>query len=448
MSLIKRFEQYLRNVCHVSPSDSILVALSGGPDSMCLLHLLHTLRQPIAIVHCNFQLRGTESDEDEAFVSQLAEKWSLPLFVKKFDTLAYAHNHGKTIQEAARELRYSYFENIREVHGYHYVATAHHADDSIETFFVNLVRGTGLKGLTGIKPVNGKIIRPLLFAFRSEIEQYCTEYNIHFRTDSSNLTDKYLRNQLRHHIIPAFERLNPAFRITMLRNMANIQQAAKIYQHYIDHEIKKLPQQLPEDIMAISIEKIKQQPSPTLALLELLQPLGFSPDTCAEIYRTLESESGKEFFSTTHRIIKDREFLLIEPLEKNDIPNLFYIESYTQQITSPIRLTFKIFESSTYKIKNDRCIAAVDADKIVFPLLLRKWLKGDYFIPLGMKHFKKLSDFFIDLKLSRIQKEKVWILANGEEIVWIVGLRIDERYKVTPQTKHILEIRWESIAEA
>ncbi|MGC8802806.1 MAG: tRNA lysidine(34) synthetase TilS [Bacteroidales bacterium] len=443
MSLIKRFEQYLRNVCHVSPTDNILVAVSGGPDSMCLLHLLHTLRQPIAIVHCNFQLRGSESDEDEAFVSQLAEQESIPIFVKKFDTLAYAQKHGLTIQEAARELRYSYFENIRQLHGFIYIATAHQADDSIETFFVNLIRGTGLKGLTGIKPIHGKIIRPLLFAFRNEIEQYCAENNISFRTDSSNLTDKYLRNQIRHHVIPALERLNPAFRNTMLRNIANIQQATKIYQHYIDHEIKKLPQHLPDGVMAIAIEKIKKQPSPPLALLELLLPLRFTPDTCADIFRVLEAEPGKEFFSPTHRLIKDREFLLIETLENKDIPQLYYIESYTQQLTSPIRLSFQMFESSTYRIKSEKHIAALDADKLVFPLLLRRWNKGDYFIPLGMKHFKKISDFFIDLKLSRIQKERIWILANGEEIVWVIGLRIDERYKISSNTKHILEIRWE-----
>ncbi|HOK52557.1 MAG TPA: tRNA lysidine(34) synthetase TilS [Bacteroidales bacterium] len=441
MSLLQRFEHYLRKECSVDPAETILIAVSGGADSMCLLHLLHTLRQPVAAVHCNFQLRGKESDEDEAFVKQHTHALSIPLHVKKFDTLAYARSQGITIQEAARKLRYDYFEHIRQLHHYQCIATAHHADDSIETFFINLLRGTGLKGITGIKPRQGLLIRPLLFAFRHEIEQYCTENNIEFRTDSSNLSDKYLRNQLRHHIIPAFERINPAFRQIMLRNLDNFKQAEKIYQHYITHEINKIPQRLPDNTWSFPIHDIKQQPSPTLALHELLQPFNFSPDTIYDIVRALDRESGKEFFSPTHRLIKDRDLLLVEPIESEESAQVFYIEPNTQEITFPIKLTFQWFNAADYKIKADRNIAALDADKIEFPLMLRHWQKGDYFIPLGMKNFKKLSDFFIDLKLSRLQKERTWLLTNGDEIVWIVGIRIDERYKITPQTKHVIEIR-------
>jgi len=441
MNFQQRFEQYLSKECHVSPSDRILVTVSGGSDSMCLLHLLLQLRMDIAIVHCNFQLRGHESDEDENFVRQQAEKFSIPCFVKRFNTSEYAQTTGVSIQETARELRYAYFEHIRQTHRYHWVATAHHADDSIETFFINLIRGTGLKGITGIKPVNESVIRPLLFAFREEIEQYCNENQIPFRTDSSNLSDKYLRNYLRHHIIPALEQLNPAFRSTMLRNMANFQQAAKIYQHYVRHELHQMAQYQPDGMITFSINKITQQPSPALALLELLQPFGFSPDTCNEILRTLEGETGKEFFSTTHRLVRDRNQLVIAPLAEDQNVK-FYIEKNSKTVTLPIQLNLMEYNASDYTIKDNPNIAALDADKITFPLLLRHWQKGDYFVPLGMKNFKKLSDFFIDLKLSRIQKDRAWILANGQDIVWIVGLRIDDRYKITPQTKNILEIEW------
>ena len=442
MNFLQRFEQYLSKECRVSSSDRVLIAVSGGSDSMCLLHLLIQLRMDIAIVHCNFQLRGHESDEDENFVRQQAEKYSIPCFVKKFNTSEYAQITGVSIQEAARELRYAYFEQIRQTHRYQWVATAHHADDSIETFFINLIRGTGLKGITGIKPINQTLIRPLLFAFRNEIEQYCNENQIPFRTDSSNFSDKYLRNYLRHHIIPAFEQLNPAFRSTMLRNMANFQQAAKIYQHYVSHELNPIAQYQPDGLITLSIKKITEQPSPSLALLELLQPFGFSPDTCNEIFRTLEGETGKEFFSTTHRLVRDRDQLVIA--KKTDDPNVkFYIEKDVKTVTQPIHLNLMEYNASDYTIKDNPNIAALDADKIAFPLLLRHWQKGDYFIPLGMKNFKKLSDFFIDLKLSRIHKDRLWILANGQDIVWIVGLRIDDRYKLTPKTKRVLEIHWE-----
>lgn len=441
MNFQQRFEQYLSKECHVSASDRILVAVSGGSDSMCLLHLLHKVNKNIAIVHCNFQLRGAESDEDETFVKQQAEKFSIPCYVKRFNTSDYAHTTSQSIQEAARELRYNFFEHIRRLYQYQFVATAHHADDSIETFFINLIRGTGLKGITGIKSVKETIIRPLMFAFRKEIEQYCNENKIPFRTDSSNLSDKYLRNHIRHHIIPALEQLNTTFRQTMLQNIAHFQQAAKIYQHYVNHELNQIAQYQSDGLITLSIKKITEQPSPTLALLELLQPYGFSPDTCNEIFRTLEGESGKEFFSDSHRLIKDRISLVIAP--RTDDQNVkFYIEKDTRTITHPIQLSFREFEASDYTIKDNANIAALDADKIAFPLLLRHWQKGDYFIPLGMKNFKKLSDFFIDLKLSRIQKERVWILANGQDIVWVVGLRIDDRYKITHQTKRILEIQW------
>ncbi|MCX7987149.1 MAG: tRNA lysidine(34) synthetase TilS, partial [Bacteroidales bacterium] len=422
MNFFRRFEQFLQKECQIKPTDQILIAVSGGVDSMCLLHLLHQTQSQIAVVHCNFQLRGNESDDDEKFVEEYCKKLSIPFYSKRFETIQYANLKGITLQEAARDLRYSYFENLRQIIHFQYIATAHHADDSIETFFINLIRGTGIKGITGIKPRNNRIIRPLLFAYRYEIEKYCFEHHIAYRTDSSNSTDKYLRNQIRHHILPALEKLNSSFRKTMSQNIVNFQQAEQIYQFYINRVSKELIEEWPGKLMAIRIDAIKQQPSPALMLYELLRPYGFNSDTCTDIFLSLENEPGKEFFSKTHRLIRDREFLIIE--EKEDLTvSTYYIDAETTETEKPIKLIFRRFIASQYTIPKHPHVAALDADKIQFPLLLRRWQKGDYFVPLGMKYYKKLSDFFVDNKLSRIQKERTWILANGEDIVWIIGYR-------------------------
>jgi tRNA(Ile)-lysidine synthase len=442
MKLTKRFEQYLRQTCGVETDDRLLVAVSGGIDSVCLLFLLKEIQNDIAIIHCNFQLRGEESDEDEQFVSELGQKLTVPVFSKRFKTKVYAETHNLSIQEAAREIRYKYFENIRKANNFKYVAVAHNADDNIETFFINLIRGTGIKGITGIKPVNGNLVRPLLFAFRSEIEEYRQEKGISYRMDSSNLTDKYLRNQIRHHVIPLLMQINPSFKSTMIQNLSNFQNAEALYSHYI-HLAKKDILSYSNYAALINIEKLLQYVSPKTLLFEILWPFGFTVDTIDNIFDSLKGISGKEFIGGEYKAVKDRKFMIVEKIAEEPTNNIYYIDKSTTSIENPLRLTIQHIKNENYKIKNDKNIAALDEDKLHYPLIIRRWNAGDYFQPLGMDNFKKVSDFFIDSKVPRTQKEKLWILGDGENIVWVIGMRLDNRYKITPETKNILEIRCE-----
>ncbi len=445
MNLIDFFENYLRRVCMVKKEDPILIAVSGGIDSVCLLHLLYQVQNNIAVAHCNFQLRSDESEEDEKFVKFLAEKLSIPYYSKKFKTIEYAQLYGISVQEAARELRYNFFENVSNLFNYKYIAIGHNADDNIETFFINLFRGCGIRGISGIKPINGKIIRPLLFVSREEIQNYVIKHNLDYREDSSNRSDKYLRNRIRHHLLPLMDKINASFRKTMQENILHFQQVETFYQHYIDKIKKEVIINQSQETITFSIEKIKQNIVPELLIYEIFFPLGFSSDTCKDIFHALDGESGKKFYSQSYVLIKDREFLhLKEKSFLNSTDVIYYINENTSSLAKPIHLVFRCYNANDYNILKKNNIAAIDADKLNFPLIIRKWQKGDYFMPLGMKNFKKLSDYFIDNKLSIFDKENVWILANGEEIVWVIGYRIDERYKITSQTQHVMEIVWEA----
>jgi len=439
MDLLSRFHKYLEEACHTSPNEKIIVAVSGGADSMCMLHLFIKSNIDIAIAHCNFQLRGEESDNEENFVKQVAEKYSIPVFIKKFKTTEYASLQKITIQEAARELRYRWFDNLSKIHSYDKIAIAHNADDSIETFFINILRGTGIQGLCGIKPENGNVIRPLLFAFRDEIEQYCKVQNIDYCTDSSNLTDKYLRNNIRHNIIPLFEKIKPDFRNIMLKNIDYLSQTFNIYENAIKDISKKILQSN-DDYDTIDINTLLILPSSKTILFEILKKYGFSSNTCNEIYNCIFAESGKQFYSDTHRLIKDRTNFIISK-NSQESEQKYYISDITTVISEPLNLTFSIKDNANYEIPRVPNIAALDYEKLQFPLIIRKWQNGDYFQPLGMKYFKKLSDFFVDKKFSLIEKERTWILTSGSDIVWVINHRIDERFKITETTGKILEIK-------
>ncbi|MCB2221244.1 MAG: tRNA lysidine(34) synthetase TilS [Bacteroidetes bacterium] len=417
---------------------TILLSVSGGMDSMVMTHLFILKEIPIAIAHCNFKLRGAESEENEAFVAKFAEENRIPYFIKSFDTKAYAKKHRISIQMAARELRVNWLEKLMEEHQFDSYATAHHLDDQIETFFINLFRGTGLTGIHGILPRQGKLIHPMLFAYRSELEDFAQQNNIPYSMDSSNLKTDYDRNKIRHDLIPMLVKMKPEIKKILTGNIENFRVAEAVYEQYIQ-KIKNQLVQTKADLWMIRIDKLMLLPNPTVYLFELIREFNFNFSQAKSIINSTGSVSGKQFYSLTHRLSMDREFLLVQSI-KSPARVEFSIEKEEEVIHRPFIMELtKQTRSTSYTIPNDPNIAALDATQLKFPLIIRHWKEGDFFYPLGMKHKKLLSDFFIDQKLSIPQKENTWILESEGKIAWIVGHRIDERFKISKQTKQIIE---------
>lgn len=403
---------------------------------MVLFRLLHESGFNTGIAHCNFGLRGKESDEDQKFVSQVAEKFSVPFFTEYFNTSEYAGARKISIQMAARELRYEWLEQIRNDFEYQYIAIAHNLNDNVETLLINLSRGTGIKGLAGIPVKSGNSVRPLLFAKREEITEYARNNHIEFREDSSNASDKYRRNFIRHQIVPLFNELNPSFIESAGQLINNLCLVKKIYLSEITRLEKESTQILPNETR-INIGVLKNNPYAGLFLHEYLVVIGFSQGTINQIQQSFESESGKTFYSPTHRVLKDRDYLILTP-RGSDIAMKYYIDEDMVEIFQPLNIQFDILDNEKdFSIPKDTIIACLDFQLLHFPLILRKWQAGDYFQPFGMDGLKKLSDFFIDKKLSLVEKENTWILASGNKIVWVVGHRIDDRFKVTTGTTKI-----------
>jgi tRNA(Ile)-lysidine synthase len=322
--------------------------------------------------------------------------------------------------------------------GYDCIATAHHQDDLIETFFLNLSRKTGIKGLSGIKEKSGKIIRPLLFATRQNIEKYAADFFVDFREDATNSEVVFQRNFIRHKILPLFNQLNPSFSNNMLASISNLRDAEKVYDTYLEKEIACVTKKT-EDGLMIQIEKLRESSFPQLILLEVLKDFGFNPSVIEEVYQALDSDSGKQFYSASYRVVKDRENLFVLPKsEKKE--QVFYIEKDDMELFEPFDLTIEKLNIEVVKIVKDSKVALLDLDEIEFPLLIRKWRQGDYFQPLGMTGFKKLSDFFIDQKIPVHEKENTWLLCSGQKIIWIMGHRIDNRFKVSESTRRVLKI--------
>ena len=437
---LSRFRYNLTSKCGVSDSDLIIVAMSGGADSVTLAHLLQKTRYNIIIAHCNFNLRGNDSLNDQKFVENYCLRNKLTLEIKHFNTLKYSRKNGISIEMAARELRYNWFYDLIIKYNAQWVATGHHANDNIETFFINLSRGTGLKGLSGMEPVNDKIIRPLLYSTKNEILEYCSNNALDYVTDVSNDDTAIKRNKIRKNLIPLFEELNPSFLFTMIDNLQRLSEVEMLMEKVIDEELQKIITIEDEHIL-VPIRLIKNHPAKSILLHELLRNKGFNTHQIPDIIRSLDRIPGKQFNSEDYRLIIDRYNLIIHPL-KNDPDKTVYINSETDVINNPIHLTFEVFATPNdfHFSKSAACIH-VDADAIEYPLTLRHWQQGDSFRPLGMKQFKKVSDFFIDEKLNLLEKEETWILTSGDNIIWIVGQRIDDRFKVTEKTKQVLEIK-------
>ncbi|HKL09068.1 MAG TPA: tRNA lysidine(34) synthetase TilS [Bacteroidales bacterium] len=437
--MIDDFKRYIaiNNLC--IKDDKLLLGVSGGIDSIVMMHLFRMSGYNIALAHCNFQLRDEESDKDEAFVTHLAENYQLPIHTIRFNTPEIAEKEGISIQMAARDLRYEWFEELRQQHHYDYIAIAHNNNDLVETFLINLVRGTGIKGLTGIKEKSGAIIRPLLFASRKMIDDYCRTNNFEYREDSSNKTTKYSRNLIRHEIIPAFESINPSFIDTMTQNINTLKNTEKIYYHTLQKTLTEIADEQDKKTY-FAIDKIEKLEPVETYMFEFLNPYGFSISQINDIIASLDGISGKQFFSPTHRLIKDRDNLILEEISLVQ-SKPFFIEETTGQIEYPIPLILdKSDKTEEFQINTQKNIAQLDYDKLEFPLTLRKWNKGDYFMPLGMQNLKKVSDFFIDQKVPIPEKEKVWIIESGNKIAWIAGMRIDERFKITENTTHIFQL--------
>lgn len=415
----------------------LLLATSGGLDSMVMVDLLHKLSFEIAMAHCNFQLRGLESFGDQNFVQKYADSNDIKLFLTQFDTEAFANDYKISTQVAARELRYSWFYELLETEHYDYILTAHHADDTVETFLINLVRGTGIDGLTGIPPQNGKVIRPFLIFSRSEIEQYAKDNAIEWREDSSNASDKYLRNKIRHHLVPIFKELNPEFLVAFQKTQNFLQESKAM----VDDASFLVYQQVAkekESEVHFDVNQLKKLPNYKSYLYHWFTGFGFS--AWQDIYDLVDAQSGKQVFSNEFRLLKNRNFLILSPLPSDDENQDFFISKNQNQVKVPLNLSFsKVSDISN--VSNETIF--VDEDLLRYPLVLRRWQEGDFFQPFGMNgKSKKVSKFFKDEKLSLIEKEKTWLLCSDNEIVWIVGIRQDERFRITSTTKNILKIHW------
>jgi tRNA(Ile)-lysidine synthase len=408
---------------------------------MVMTHLFYRCKLKFSIAHINFQLRDQDSPDDEAFVAHHSEMLSIRYHSIKVNTRQHAVERGISIQMAAREIRYSWLEKIRKEHGYHFIATAHHSDDSVETVLLNIFRGTGLAGLAGIQAKNGKVIRPLLPFTKKEIEEFARENSLPYRVDKSNLEMDYGRNKIRLAIIPAIEQFYPEIKQTLYDNIMHWEDGNKIYQKQIDLLRKQLIVKTSYEIY-ISIKKIQNQIAAKTILFEMLTPFGFRKDQIASIMMSFDSISGKMFYSESYRLLKDRTHLIITDINLPIASQQLIMKQDTGASTASLQLKIQIINSNNCTIPMDDSISCLDCGKLEFPLLLRRWTKGDYFYPLGMnRKKKKISDFLIDSKVPINQKEQTFVVVSGDKIACIVGSRIDERFKVTAATKDVWMLR-------
>jgi tRNA(Ile)-lysidine synthase len=464
MDILHDFNEFIKKESLFSSGDRLLVAVSGGLDSVVLCELCHRSGFDFTIAHCNFQLRGMESQRDEDFVRQLAAKYGKEVLVKIFDTEAYTKEHRLSIQVAARQLRYNWFNAVLEDWKTGVVLTAHHLDDNIETLLMNFFKGTGITGLRAMLPRQGAVVRPLLFAARAALQQFALDAGLTWVEDSSNQSDKYTRNYFRHQIIPLIQQVYPGALHNLAENIGRFREIENIYRRAIDQQLKKLLDHRGNEVFVPVLKLKLSNPLPTL-VYELLTPFGFSPQQTDAVIALLDSSSGKYVCSPTHRVLRNRKWLIISPLQTTEAANILVETEDSTVVFEQGELLLQQLPMSGLpdilhphtadahkKMATDRGrksarparqpIAWLDAAAIRFPLLLRKWQTGDYFYPLGMRKKKKLARFFIDNKLSLADKEKTWVLEMDKKIIWVVGMRIDDRFRVGAGTKQVLKIEW------
>ena len=436
--MLQKFQNHLLHNFDFLKNKKLLLATSGGIDSMVMLHLFQQLEYEIAIAHCNFQLRGVESFEDQNFIQDYAAANDVFVFITQFDTKAFAEDYKLSTQVAARELRYNWFYELLDTEQYDYILTAHHADDNLETFLINLSRGTGLEGLTGIPKQNENVVRPLLAFTQQELEEYAKFNEIKWREDSSNASDKYLRNKIRHHLVPILRELNPNFLSSFTTTQKYLQEASEMVEDAAIMIYQQVASQDGENI-SYDLKKLMKLPNYNSYLYQWLKEFGFT--AWDDIYDLVQSQSGKFVVSPEYRLLKDRDSLILSPIDFATEKLEHYIDKGQKEVNIPLKISFS--EQDEMGITSNKTIF-VDLEKLHYPLVLRLWNEGDLFKPFGMNgKSKKLSKFFKDEKLSLLEKENTWLLCSNNAIVWVVGLRQDERFKIENSTKNILKIQLE-----
>jgi len=438
--MLEDFVLYIKEKQLFTPSERLLLTVSGGVDSVVLAELCHQAGLTFGIAHCNFQLRGEESEGDATFVKELARKYNVAFHTQRFETETFSIQNGLSIQMAARQLRYEWFEKIRQEYNYHYILTAHHQDDLLETVLLNLTRGTGLAGLHGILPKNGFLVRPLLFATRDRIAYFLQQMQLTWREDSSNQTNNYLRNRLRHEVLPILQEMNPKVASAVTELSERVRATEEIVAESMHLAAKEIIHKKNGSLW-ISYEKLEQVSAPLERLSYWLTKYNFTYYQTKVIWKSRTGQAGKQFFSPTHTLISDRSHWILTPTKKEQLPE-FHLESKEGEISYPNGVLKWELINAVENVKPEANLNEIflDADELSFPMTLRLWQKGDWFCPLGMKgKRKKISDFLIDNKVPRNLKEKVYVLESGGKIAWLVGFRPDERFKVKEKTKKYIK---------
>ncbi|WP_305951873.1 tRNA lysidine(34) synthetase TilS [Emticicia oligotrophica] len=451
--MLHAFLTYINEQKLFEPSEKVLLTVSGGKDSVAMLDLFCDAKLSFAVAHCNFQLRGKASDDDQIFVENLCKKNNVVFHTKTFDTKAYAKKNKISIEMAARSLRYEWFESLRQELNFDYIATAHHLNDSIETVLLNLTKGTGISGLKGISVKKGYIIRPMLFASRKEIDAYVTEKNLSWQEDSSNASNDYQRNLIRNQVVPLLKKINPNIDETFARNLERFQSLEADFRKNLSH-FKATVMREENGVFFLKIANIKYWQSANYYLEELLKEFGFNYFQSKEIFNSLDGLSGKVFHSENFTLLKDREELVITPQQRlppQPLPDkeglclqingdLLNTEQTFEFLDKKLRFTVLNIEEIDSKFERNNVNLFADFDKIMFPITLRTWQEGDWFIPIGMKGKKKISDFLIDKKIPLNLKKNIFLLTSQDAIMWVVGQRVDDRFKLTDTTKKILKV--------
>ena len=445
--LTERFQAYVRDNEFFTREDKILLTVSGGVDSMVLTTLCFNCGYNVGVAHCNFQLRGQESDEDETMVLETARKYGIVCYNKRFDTVGEMERTGESMEMAARRLRYAWFHDLCREYGYTVIAIAHHIDDSIETFFINLLRGTGLRGLTGISNQVGHVVRPLMFATRREITEFALQKHIPFREDSSNRSTKYLRNKIRLGLIPRIREINPRFTFIMRRNIDRLEDAQRFIDAAIDNIFRTVVTES-SGVYTLHVDRIGEQSTREFVIYEILNThYGFRGDTVDALCRALDSgSSGKRFYSRNYTAVVDRGTVVVAPIDEGDPCEVTVEKGQHRAYCGNSALYFDVCDVdslATYSAPEN--IALMDADKVEYPLTLRRWHDGDAFTPFGMDGRKKVSDYLIDCKVPLPEKQRQFVLISGGRIAWLVGRRIDDAFRITDSTERVLRITREII---
>ena len=442
MLLLDGFEKYVEENELFTHDDKLLLTVSGGVDSMVMMALVAAAGYRFGVAHCNFQLRGKESDEDELLVESEAKRLGVEFYNKRFDTEGEMERTGESMEMAARRLRYQWFRELCDEHGYTAIAIAHHSNDSIETFFINMLRGTGLRGLTGISSQIGRIVRPMMFATRKDIHDFAVAHRIPFREDSSNRSTKYLRNKVRIGLIPMLKEINPQFTTIMRRNIARLSQAQDFVNAAIDI-VKAESLEHNGDIHTLRVGRIRPTLPRNYVIYEILNSeYGFKGDVVDALCHALDSEAtGRRFYSREWVAVIDRGDVVIAPIAEEDSCETLVDKGTVRSYMGGSVLYFEYCDIDFIEsLDQGDNVALLDADKLKFPLKVRRWQEGDWFVPFGMSGRKKLSDYLIDKKVSMAEKSRQFVLVSGDDIVWVVGRRLDDRYAITRKTENVLKV--------